>query len=208
MRQSQEEKSERSQASILEAALRLFSTQGYRGTSIREIAAEAGLSTGNVYHHFPDKEALFLTLLDQYWAAIDSPDSPFNKALREGAFPDDLEALAGAARASVAAYRRYMNLIYVDVVEFDGTHLRKYYGGMAERFTSYLGQSQSGAALQNRLAPGLHADTAIMLASGIFLQYFMVETLFGVPGQFGLDSASTIGEISAILRHGMLRARG
>ena len=89
MRLTQGEKSERSQGLILEAALQLFSKQGYRGTSIREIAEEAGVSTGNVYHHFPDKEALFRTLLDQYWAAIDTPDFPFNKALAAGAFPDD-----------------------------------------------------------------------------------------------------------------------
>ena len=53
MKLTQGEKSERSQGAILQAALRLFSKQGYRGTSIREIALEAGLSTGNVYHHFP-----------------------------------------------------------------------------------------------------------------------------------------------------------
>ena len=66
---------------MLEAALQLFSTRGYRATSVRDIAALAGLSTGNVYHHFPDKETIFRTLLDQYWAAIDSPDFPFNQAL-------------------------------------------------------------------------------------------------------------------------------
>jgi AcrR family transcriptional regulator len=63
---SQGEKSERSQFAILQAALQLFSKQGYRGTSIREIAAAAGLSTGNVYHHFPIKEAPFTTLRNHY----------------------------------------------------------------------------------------------------------------------------------------------
>ena len=92
MKLTQGEKSERSRALILEAALQLFSKQGYRGTSIREIAEAAGLSTGNVYHHFPDKETLFRTLLDQYWEAIDTPEFPFNKALAAGAFPDDLKA--------------------------------------------------------------------------------------------------------------------
>ena len=130
LRVPQQEKSERSRSAILEAALRLFSSQGYRGTSIREIAAQAGLSTGNVYHHFPDKETLFRTLLEQYFDAIGRDDSPFNRALAAGAFPDDLEALAQAAEESVRAYRRHLNLIYVDVVEFEGTHLRKYYSEM------------------------------------------------------------------------------
>ena len=116
----QDKKSEKSRAAILEAALNLFSSQGYRGTSIREIAQTAGVSTGNVYHHFPDKETIFQTVLGQYWKAIESPDFPFNRALASGTFPDNLEALAFAARESVRQYRKYVALIYVDVVEFEG----------------------------------------------------------------------------------------
>ena len=198
-------KSERSQAAILEAALGLFSTQGYRGTSIREIAEAAGLSTGNVYHHFPDKEAIFRTLLEQYWEALDSAESPFNKALVDGAFPDDLEALARAAAEAVSTYRRQLNLIYVDVVEFEGFHLRKYYGDMPDRFATFLAQGHPGTALQDKLAPGVNPKTAVMVACRVFLNYYAVETLFGVPGQFGLDSEETIREVAEILRHGMLR---
>ena len=58
-------RSERSRTQILAAALRLFSSQGYRGTNMREIAEAAGVSTGNVYHQFDDKEAIFQTLLDE-----------------------------------------------------------------------------------------------------------------------------------------------
>ena len=61
----QEARSERSRTHILAAALRLFSSQGYRGTNMREIAQAAGVSTGNVYHQFADKEAIFRTLLDE-----------------------------------------------------------------------------------------------------------------------------------------------
>ena len=122
----QDKKSERSQTAILDAALDLFSSQGYRGTSIREIAGAAGVSTGNVYHHFPDKETIFQTVLGQYWKAIESPDFPFNRALASGTFPDNLEDLAFAARASVYQYRKYVALIYVDVVELSGSHIRKF----------------------------------------------------------------------------------
>jgi len=202
---TQGEKSERSQVAILEAALKLFSKQGYRGTSIREISTEAGLSTGNVYHHFPDKEALFTTLLNQYWAAIENPEFPFNKALAAGAFPDDLEALARAAQESVQAYRPYVALIYVDVVEFEGNHIRKFYSEMSGRFNTFLDRRYPGDALKDRLATGFHPNTALMLAGRIFLQYFAVEILFGVPRQFGFDTPETIAEVAQILRAGMLR---
>ena len=204
MKLTQGEKSERSQAAILEAALQLFSKQGYRGTSIREIANAAGLSTGNVYHHFPDKEALFTTLLDQYWQAIDSPDFPFNRALAAGAFPDDLEALARATEESVRAYRPYVALIYVDVVELEGTHIRKFYSEMSARFATVLDR-RAGDGLRDRLAPGFHPNTALMLASRVFLHYFAVEILFGVPRQFGLDTPTAMAEVATILRSGLLR---
>jgi len=202
---TQGEKSERSRGLILEAALQLFSKQGYRGTSIREIAEAAGLSTGNVYHHFPDKEALFRTLLDQYWEAIDTPEFPFNRALAAGAFPDDLEALAEAARESVTAYRRHIALIYVDVVEFDGTHIRKFYSGMSGRFETFLHRRFPEGQLKDQLAPGLDPTTALMLASRVFLQYFAVEVLFGVPDQLGQETPAALREIAKILRRGFLR---
>jgi len=204
MRQTQGEKSERSRVAILQAALHLFSRQGYRGTSIREIATEAGLSTGNVYHHFPDKETLFTTLLAQYWEAIDDPELPFNKALAAGAFPDDLEALARAAEQTVRDHRQHVALIYVDVVEFEGNHIRKFYTEMSGRFARFLEARYPENALKERMAHGFEPRTALMMASRIFLQYFAVEILFGVPDQFGLSTSVALREMAGILRKGML----
>ncbi len=189
----------------MESALRLFSRQGYRGTSMRDIAEAAGLSTGNVYHHFPDKETLFRALLDDYWKAIAQPEFPVNVALASGAFPDDLEALGHAARESVEQYRPYVSLIYVDVVEFEGEHIRKFYASMADRFEAFLKSHGRGMDLARKLRPEVSPLSAIMLASRIFLNYFAVEVVFGVPNHFGKGSDATVREIAEILRHGLLR---
>lgn len=201
----QEEKSERSRAQILEAALDLISRQGYRGTSIRDISKAAGVSTGAVYHHFPDKESLFDTLLSQYWTAIESPDFPFNRALASGAFPDRLEELAEAAEASVKLWQRHVALIYVDVVEMQGNHIRRFYSGMAGRFAAFLQRYRTRDDFEARLAPEVEPLSAVMLASRIFLQYYAVELLFGVPDQFGKPSKEAIRDIAEVLRRGMLR---
>lgn len=50
---------------ILKVAARLFSRQGYTATSIRQIAQEAGIGKATIYHHFPDKKAIILALLQQ-----------------------------------------------------------------------------------------------------------------------------------------------
>lgn len=44
--------------SILDAAIRLFVEKGFHAASIRDIAAEAGISLGNLYNHFSGKSAL------------------------------------------------------------------------------------------------------------------------------------------------------
>jgi len=200
----QEARSERSRAQILRAALKLFSTRGYHGTSVRDIAAAARVSTGNVYHQFPDKESLFNTLLEQYWDALGQPDLAFNKALAEGAFPNDLEKLARGARASVDQYRRYVALIYVDVVEFEGTHIRRFYADMANRFQAFLEANRDHLVLDG-LRDGVPPLTAIMLASRFFIQYYGVELLFGVPNHFGVDDDTALKQIVDILKFGMFK---
>ena len=202
---NQEERSERSRGQILEAALRLFSHRGYGATSVRDIAELAKVSKGNVYHHFPDKESIFRALLDQYFQAMSTPEFPFNRALANGTFPENLEELGHAARDTVKEYRDYVALIYVDVVEFDGSHIRKFYSEMSTRFERFLQSHGMEAELTSKLQEGLSPVAAVMLATRIFYNYFSIEILFGVREHFGKDTDAVVGEISRILRHGMLR---
>ena len=202
---NQAEKSQRSRDQILEAALELFSHRGFGATSVRDIATKAGVSTGNVYHHFPDKDALFRTLLDQYWKAIDDPDLPFNRALVTGTFPDNLEELGHASRELVRKFRRHVALIYVDVVEFEGSHIRKFYADMARRFADFIAVHGQPTEISARLRPGISPLSAVMLASRFYLNFFAVELLFGVRDHFGKDTDEVIREIADILRFGMAR---
>ena len=50
---------------IEDAALRVFTSRGYRDAAVDEIALEAETSKGGVYFHFPNKQAIFLALLDR-----------------------------------------------------------------------------------------------------------------------------------------------
>lgn len=51
-------------AEILEAARRAFARHGYEGATVRVLEAETGLSRGAIFHHFRDKDALFLALAE------------------------------------------------------------------------------------------------------------------------------------------------
>lgn len=76
---------------ILDAAYRLFRTQGFEGTSISEITAEFGGSRATVYSHFPSKEELFVecmtAALEDYItgavAQLDASGTEPEAALRE-----------------------------------------------------------------------------------------------------------------------------
>ncbi len=47
------------------AARHEFARKGYAGTSLRNIAAQAGLTTGAFYNHFQDKREIYLALLEE-----------------------------------------------------------------------------------------------------------------------------------------------
>ena len=49
---------------ILEGARRAFARHGYEGATVKVLEAETGLSRGAIFHHFRDKEALFLALAE------------------------------------------------------------------------------------------------------------------------------------------------
>jgi AcrR family transcriptional regulator len=49
---------------ILEAARRAFARHGYEGATVKVLEAETGLSRGAIFHHFKDKDALFLALAE------------------------------------------------------------------------------------------------------------------------------------------------
>lgn len=51
---------------ILDAALNVFSRKGYYDTRMDEIVDESETSKGSIYFHFPNKERLFLALVDQF----------------------------------------------------------------------------------------------------------------------------------------------
>ncbi len=68
-RRSQAE-SVRTQARILDRAERLFARKGYRGVSLRELAAAAGVRPFTIQHHFGSKLGLYQAVLNRWDAEV------------------------------------------------------------------------------------------------------------------------------------------
>lgn len=63
-------KGELTRQTILDAAVHRFGRDGFRATSVADVARDASVSGSAVYAYFPNKEALFLAALDQDAAAV------------------------------------------------------------------------------------------------------------------------------------------
>jgi AcrR family transcriptional regulator len=61
---------------IAKAATELFATHGYKGTSVRKIAAKVGIRESALYNHFKNKEAIFLDICSDIFT---TPFSDKNK---------------------------------------------------------------------------------------------------------------------------------
>jgi AcrR family transcriptional regulator len=202
-RRTQAQKSDASTRKVLNAALALFSRQGYRATSMRQIATRSSLSVGNLYHHFGSKETIFQRLIDAYWEVLLDPELPLNKIFAAARFPEDLEAMAAAIEQVVGDNSRHILLIYIDVIEFRGKHIRAFYQQMADRFAGTYQESFRRRQEEGELgAPD--PLVAVMLATRWFFYFFTVEKCFGVPMHFGLDARQAVGEFADILRFGVL----
>lgn len=65
-RQTASSKSESTVSRILDAALDVFARKGYHDARMDEIVSSSQTSKGSIYFHFPNKEQLFLALVDQF----------------------------------------------------------------------------------------------------------------------------------------------
>ena len=135
-------RSEETRSIILHTALELFSKNGYDATGVAEICAEAEVSKGAFYYHFPSKQDLFMALMAGWLgdldanlkaasaAAQDIPQALENMAdasgevfevLQDG-FPILLEFWTQASRQPeiwtevVAPYRKYLSY-FADVIQ-------------------------------------------------------------------------------------------
>jgi AcrR family transcriptional regulator len=106
------EYAEQTRAAILDAAATAFADDGFTATSITRIAAATRVTKGAVYHHFPDKQALFEAVLRKYNEAAQQQVLAAFTGHAGGVWEDALAALS--ATLDVSLDRVAARLIYVE----------------------------------------------------------------------------------------------
>ena len=102
---------------IIDAAKALFSEKGYAGTGLREIAEQAGVSLGNIYNYFKNKEEIF--------SSIFNPEEIGNTLVESfryiaGDFPFNISDVILAIKQTVDRNIDLYRLYYIDLIEFGG----------------------------------------------------------------------------------------
>ena len=191
-------KGERTRKALLEAAIARFGRDGYRGTSVAEIARDARLSGTAAYVYFPNKEALFVAAVDEDAAAV----------IEEGLerFTDDVD---------LARWRETLMFTLLEAVD---RHLlaRRVLLGLEPEFTVRLLSIPALEQLRKAIAERLSAQQLAgsvradvdpqQMANG--LMTIVLSMLMSLL-QTGTDPATLLGrDVAAVMEAALSPPRG
>lgn len=184
---------------IVRSAIDTFARYGFRGSTIKRLARDAGISEALVYRYFSSKEDLFEAVLD-YLVRQAEPVTPENgetlddrcflQKLAEGIYahysnhPEEVRILLYAALQGHSLSRRYYE-----------RQLRIYYDLIVERIQK--GQEEGKYREAN---PEVTARAFL----GMLNYHVMVRTLFRDPGSHP-DESSWLTEFTRIFFEGLCR---
>ena len=186
------------------AAVKLFTKQGFHGTGMRQIAKQAGVSLGNLYNHHKSKEELLASLLEEFEERYTAPGTPLAKAMAEFQGLEDLERIGEASRAQVRRFSDYIRLIYVDVVELEGEHIRRLFGGMRKRYEENLGERLDALRAAGKLGGDVDPIAGLMTATIAYFYLWNIQSIFGVRRLYGGTDQQAIETIAEIFRRGLM----
>jgi AcrR family transcriptional regulator len=191
---------EKTRQDIVQAAFDLFSRQGYHATSMRQVAESAGIALGGIYNHFANKEEMFVQVLLEHhpiYEVLPELDHASGETL-----PD---FVADAARLIAGRFGEdldFLNLILIEMVEFNGSHLDQLFKLIFPRLLTF---GQKIQTWQGDLRP---IPVPILMRSfvGVFFAYVVTEFLIGksMPGGSSQDALDHFIEIYL---HGIMKEK-
>jgi AcrR family transcriptional regulator len=181
---------------IEDAAVELFARLGYHATSMRQIAAAAGVQPAAIYHWFPSKEAILVRLQDDF---MDRLNERVEAAIAREQTP--VLRLAGAVHAHVVYHCEHPLEAFVTDSEIRALTAAPRAALIAQR-DAY--QERFGALIRAGIRDGsLRSSDARVATYSLLLQCTGVGLWFRPDGPLG---AEQVGEIHVELVLGSLGA--
>lgn len=195
---------EEKKSRIETAAKALFIKQGYHATSMRDIAASADVSLGNLYNYYSTKEELLKSITEKYQKVIDERLRAMFSEFNEPFLPENLMKFGQRVREIVSEHSDYWLLMYIDVLEFENRHFRKMFenltSNLRKQFASYFNELKRNGIVRDNIDPAV-GFTAVYMQ---FFNYFLVEKLFGGNRHFGMTDDQVIAKLTDIFCRGIL----
>jgi TetR/AcrR family fatty acid metabolism transcriptional regulator len=152
---------------ILDAGVRVFARRGFHHCRVSDVADEAGVAYGLVYHYFDSKEEILNTLFLERWQIMLDAIADIDASDRDAR--EKLHAIAGFI---IESYRHDPDLMKVIIVEvtraansFGAIHLEK----IREAYTGIAGIVESARA-EGSFKSGIPAEFAAMCFYGAIEQ--------------------------------------
>lgn len=155
-------------AALLDAALRAFARAGYEAATVRDIAAEAGVAPGLLYHYFPSKEAVLQALFERSGALVMAAFAEV------AAIPAPAERLAALVRVSARLVREHEDFWRVSYgVRFQHAVVAGLAEGIAAQSALYLELFAALLGELGRPEPALEARLLFAALDGVFQHYVL-----------------------------------
>ena len=164
-------KSDRTTRAILDSAYRLFVSQGYAATSMRQIAEDAGLALGSAYNHFSSKDDIFKTIILKRHPIF--VIMPLIKATKGNTIEEFIRNAARTLVAELEQNPEFINLLLIEMVEFKGQHAPLLFERVWPDLLAIAGQV---AVFQDELQP-IPPPLLLRAFLGMFFSYFITDIL-------------------------------
>jgi AcrR family transcriptional regulator len=161
---------------ILDAAVRVFAAKGYHTSRVGDIAEEAGVAHGLLYHYFASKEEVLEIVFRENWGELLE-----TFARIEASDESPLEQLAGIAKALLRSWRNNPDLVRVMVREVARSpHLQRQIGDIGAVFLLIQRVIERGQA-DGSFRPELDARLASWIFYGGLEEVLTGWVLGGLP---------------------------
>jgi TetR/AcrR family fatty acid metabolism transcriptional regulator len=139
---------------ILDAAIRVFARQGFHNARVSDVAAEAGVAYGLVYHYFDSKDQMLNELFSERWSLLLDAGRDADRTL--GSPREKLTAIAGFIIESYRHDPELMKVIIVEVTRaansFGRTHLAEIREAY-EQIEKIVGDAQRAGEFRDEVSP-------------------------------------------------------
>jgi AcrR family transcriptional regulator len=135
---------------ILHAALTVFARKGYHRALVDDIVRASRTSKGAVYHHFPNKEALFLALVDDFAARL--AQAVADAIARSHGALAKVEAALRAGLETFAGNRELARILLLEAVSLGPAYETKRVE-IHERFAALIRGYLDEAAAEGSIPP-------------------------------------------------------